>query len=505
MAKIKQKDFEEAFESLRGWIRESVNSFDSTEEEKQARIKRSETDKKYFAEQYLPHYCEDGFATTKIPEYGKDMHTDMLELADTMNTPVVIAGYRECAKSTCISIIDELHKTVFRKNKFTIFISDSQEVAASEYVMPLLAELTENQRLIGDFGEFRTNHFSYFDAILKSGKRILALGPKMGGKGRRLKNWRPDRAIVEDFENRNSSRKSAIIKRRLKWILQDLKRGLNSKNWQLIYIGNYYSKKTIIHKLLKDDEHDHFIRRIYKAIIEVKGKEISTWSSRFPISKLRIDRDENPVEFKTEMMQQPEDDESPFKEEWIRYYDDEDIDYLHLESFMTSLPVVTYKDPSALKGEESCYKAIIALAVDIHTMIFYVRKAWIKRTSVLQASQAHFDISEEFNSCIDAVESNGFQVALKEVYELIEVRRKRRLNLKLINNRLPKEVRISSLSSLIERGYIRFKRDQRLLIEQLLEFPDGDFVDGPDALEGAYNTARTFLLKIKNKVKARAL
>lgn len=50
-----------------------------------------------------------------------------------------------------------------------------------------------------------------------------------------------------------------------------------------------------------------------------------------------------------------------------------------------------------------------------------------------------------------------------------------------------KEVRIKSLSPLVERGVIRFQKDhsdQNLLIEQFLDFPSGA-VDGPDAMEMA--------------------
>lgn len=506
MAKVTAKDFEKEFEALRAWIRETVDDFDTSEDQKAERIKRARSDKKYFAETYFPHYCEDGWSTLKIPESGLDMHTDMFALADVRNREVVIGGFRESAKSTIVSFFDELHKTVFLLNRFTIFVSDSEETAAAEYVMPIMAELTENRRLISDFGELKSNIWSYFDARTKNGKRILALGPRMGAKGKKYKGWRPDRAIIEDFENRNSPRKKASINRRLKWLLSDLKGGLNSKNWQFIYLGNYFSKKTIIHQFLRDEKYDHWERRVFPALMTVKNKEVSLWESRHPAKKLKEDQVKNPVEFRTEMMQHPEDDESPFREEWIRYYDEQDIDLLHLDPFITSLPVVTYKDPSAGKGEEHCYKAIIALGVDIDLGIFYVRKAWIKRHSKWACINAHYDISKEFKSVVDGIESNGFQMTLKEDYELIESRRKQHMNIKLVNNRLPKEVRISSLASMIERGLIRFRRDdpdQRILIEQLLDFPDSEFIDGPDALEGAVNTARVYLMKFKRKVKAK--
>ena len=42
----------------------------------------------------------------------------------------------------------------------------------------------------------------------------------------------------------------------------------------------------------------------------------------------------------------------------------------------------------------------------------------------------------------------------------------------------------------MKNGYIRFRRDQALLLKQLSEFPLAAHDDGPDALEGARTLAR---------------
>jgi len=490
---IRDKDFEKQFEELRLWIRNSVDVFkDDSPENKERRLQKAEKDKFYFAQTYFPHYCEDKFA---------DVHAEMFELADTYNTPVVLYGGREIAKSTIISFFDEMHKTCFKKNKFTEFICDTQETAASEFLLPIRAELEENPRLIADFGEQKTSIWKMEDFITRSGKRFLALGPKMGAKGKKHKSSRPDRIIIEDFENQNSPKKKSILKRRLKFILTDVMKSVNSKKWQLLFIGNYFSKKTIIHILLTDDKYKHWVRKGFPWLIETNGKLKSIWEHRISTKQLLNEQMEDPVTFRTERMQKPDDEEAVFKEEWIQYYDYDEIKF-------RELPIVTYKDPSALRGEEHCYKAIIALAVDKEAATYYVVHAWIKKSSKWKAVNAHFDLSEDYNSQVDAVEANGFQATLKEDYEIIEQKRGKRLNLKMINSRLPKDVRIGKLSSLIERGYIKFIRnssDQNELLDELIDFPDGEYVDGPDALAGAVEVADQYILKKKNKVGASIL
>ena len=52
-----------------------------------------------------------------------------------------------------------------------------------------------------------------------------------------------------------------------------------------------------------------------------------------------------------------------------------------------------------------------------------------------------------------------------------------------------KTLRVESLQPDIRNGYILFRRDQTLLLQQLSEFPMGAH-DGPDALEGARTLAR---------------
>ena len=59
------------------------------------------------------------------------------------------------------------------------------------------------------------------------------------------------------------------------------------------------------------------------------------------------------------------------------------------------------------------------------------------------------------------------------------------LPIKGIKPKVSKELRIQKLSPLIENGLIRFRRNQKLLIDQLIEFPKGAHDDLPDALEMA--------------------
>lgn len=505
MAALKTiKEFKKEFNDLISWIRDSVVVFqDDSPEAKAERIKRSETDKEYFAKTYFPHYIEDDFAP---------MHKEMFAICDIWKEPIVIAGAREVAKSTVISFFDELHKTVFKKNKFTVFVSDTEDTAISEFLFPIRAELEANPRLINDFGDFKTPNWAINDFITKTGKRFLALSPKMGAKGKRNRGFRPDRIILEDIENANSPKKKSIVNRKIKWINKDLRRAVNSKKWQFIFIGNYFSKKTIIHQLLTSDDFKHYLRYIFPAakLDEATRKVKSLWESRLPSKELQEEFDDEPSTFRTERLQKPEDEEATFKEEWIRWVLPETIPNLDKYNLtVIHLQVVTYVDPSAGKGEEHCFKSIVTLAVDstLTRKKYYVLNVWLKKTTVSSMVMNHVRLSNEFKSSHDGIESNGFQVSLKELYEAECDRINARMNIKMVNNQLSKEVRISRLQPLVEKGDLVFvdNSDQRLLVEQLIDFPDGEFVDGPDSLAGAVELADRYVLKKRNKAGAKVV
>ena len=61
--------------------------------------------------------------------------------------------------------------------------------------------------------------------------------------------------------------------------------------------------------------------------------------------------------------------------------------------------------------------------------------------------------------------------------------------IKACNPRAKKEDRIQILEPLFETGYLRLKRSQRMLLEQLLVFPQGEHDDLPDALASVVDLA----------------
>jgi predicted phage terminase large subunit-like protein len=77
-----------------------------------------------------------------------------------------------------------------------------------------------------------------------------------------------------------------------------------------------------------------------------------------------------------------------------------------------------------------------------------------------------------------------------------------------VENMVPKVVRIRRLTPLLSQGRLRFKagsKGAKLLVEQLRDFPCGEFDDGPDCLEVAFRLACEQLSRIEDEALARPI
>lgn len=148
-------------------------------------------------------------------------------------------------------------------------------------------------------------------------------------------------------------------------------------------------------------------------------------------------------------------------------------------------------DPS--KGGESKfgdYSAFVMLVVDVDGTLYVDADLSIRNTSVIVEDA--LQIQRSF--CADGflIEANQFQFMLADEM----TRRAQETNMMMpvftCQNTVNKLVRIRGLTQFLSQRRIRFKGDSpgaRLLVEQLREFPLGDFDDGADALEMAIRMA----------------
>ncbi|GAF99398.1 unnamed protein product, partial [marine sediment metagenome] len=216
------------------------------------------------------------------------------------------------------------------------------------------------------------------------------------------------------------------------------------------------------------------------------------WPEREDLYTLMCMRAESgPTAFEREKQNSPI---NPDLCEWPESYFDESIWF---ETWPEQLKVKTLAlDPS--KGSDSRrgdYSAFVALGVDRRGTLYI--EADLARRPTPQIVADGVELYRHFQPDAFGVESNQFQELLGGEFEA-EFRRQGMLGVQpwMLHNSVNKLVRIRRLGPYLSGKRLRFKSDSpstRLLVEQLKEFPIGDYDDGPDALEMAIRLAAELL------------
>jgi predicted phage terminase large subunit-like protein len=261
--------------------------------------------------------------------------------------------------------------------------------------------------------------------------------------------------------------------------MQDLIPAL-AENYSAVIVATPLNTQCVASTLEKGTDEINPVRT-YKFPAEERGKP--AWKEAFPAARLeRLKRTIGSLAYAQEYLLVPIAlDERIFKEESIKGYEPEELIGIRFNY------VFSWTDPSVKHEEKHCYKATICAGITNEGMI-YILKARIRKESVSRMVDGMYQIYHAWNPAWMYFEDNGGQALLAEVLDAKAEQEGYHIPHRAETNSIHKDTRIEgTLSAPIENGVIRFLKtdpDQKELIDQLLQFPDGEYKDGPDALEG---------------------
>jgi predicted phage terminase large subunit-like protein len=487
--KLNKKEFRERADRILGGLLREVTGFEDTSAAaRRERREKSLADPFFFFKTYLPHY----FHTEEAP-----FHHELVEGLHQrpgpgeVVTPWLRAAPREFAKTTVCTFAYPLHQICLEQRHFIVPCSSTRDLA-SDLTGYMHLELLYNDRIRQDYGELVRANWAVDDFITLNDIRVLARGRGQALRGFKHKQWRPDLVILDDMEDNQSAKSPDRVKALLNWIKTTVYPAVESGRpgvpaGSLLWLGTILARKSAMDLALNGNEEPwiYWDRQIYRAI---QADGTSLWPAQHPLEKLEKQRQMmGSYAFNTEKMNQPRNEEGMFREEWISYYELAEI-------LDKKLHVVSWFDPSLETGSSSDYKAIVVVGLDAAEQTFYVLDAYIKKDTLDRALGMLFYLFREYHPALMGIEDNLFQRLLIREVERLEREMGQVLPIRGITNTANKESRVASLSALVERGKIRFRRghtDQEVLIEQLLYFPSNNVHDdGPDALEGAVRLAQ---------------
>jgi len=461
--KITVREYDRRAEELIRRIRAEAKPFeDDSHEGKEARRKRARKDFLWFCQTYLPHHFDEDFS-----KHDRKLAANIHH----WNRIIEVMAFRGWGKSTKIVTGYGLYATLFELQRYLPCISDTDD-QAMDLAMPVKVELEENPRIQQDFGKLISHNWAEDEFETTTGIRWKCFSWVSMKLGRKYKQHRPGIAFVDDLENDKNVKNPEQVKQRLDFVLNTLVPGM-AKRWQIWYITTRLGRYCVAGELEKNPEVIKFIL----AAEDEKGRP--TEPERFPVQRLQeIRKLIGTVAYaKNYLLKILSDETRAFQDQWFKMIPRAEEKYRRIISFI---------DPSVGAGQGNDFKAIISVG---WTGEFYdVLHAWIRKSSIDHMIRATYTRYEELRPLQIGLETNNFQVLLKREYQRAAREFGYQLPIKPVVQKENKIIRIERLSPLVENGLIRFVEgagDINLLIDQLLDFPDGNNDDGPDALEGA--------------------
>lgn len=513
--------------------RQKAEAFDRKEEfEALMRIDRSETDILFFAYEYFSEDKNPDNQGNLIPagvsiEDAPDFHNELCEILNVVsneeiNKRIAWSAPRGHAKSAYLSNVFPVHQAVFEKRYYILIISETDS-AAKKFVEWVGNELKYNEKLRRDFGEILSpnkgqNDKDNQEAFLTNTGTLVesaSIGKQLRGK--RNGSHRPDLVICDDLESSKNTNTKELIEKNIDWFDKVVLPIGDPKRTAFIYMGTTVVAEGLLqHVQGKAD----FESRTYAAIVSEpergdlwdefetilrdasnperledaelfyfqnkeemdKGVKV-LWEGRWSFFDLMVQKaNMTSRAFYSEFMNQPIDLENAiFRTDELTYFD---YDELHeRERFFE---YYSAWDIAMGKNNRSDYNAIVTVARDKRTGIFYVVNAWAKKVPAHEALEQAIKIIRKYRPKVFAIETVAAQHDFyRQLKEQLTKRGIYGTKLKPIVSRAKKEERIEMLEPLVENGALRFMRHQRLLLEQLEQFPNGKNDDLPDALQMA--------------------
>ncbi len=500
----KSKGFERAFTRIEQELPKS-------DPEREERVKRASEDFWFFCYYYLPHYFSSQPAEyhkllVEIINTEKVTHQQIERLKTFINSKyhnllkpipklegLVDVEPREHAKSTRMSLAYPLWRILTEKSRFILLMSASQEMA-NLFLENIKAELEENERLIEDFGEQKGEKWKSDFIVLKNGGAIVSKGAGSSMRGIRYRQHRPDLVIADDImkdDLANSPTQRDKLYRWFKRVVMAL-----GKDAFIVVVNTIFHNDDLPSRLLKEIEEGSlpgWLGLRFSAILE-NGEPL--WKERWSLKDLEKKKLAlGSVHFSTEYLNEPlSDEDMVFNPDWFIYYKPKKIEEKLAKG---KLEIIMAVDPATGKSTGD-YSAIVTVGKDIETGILYVLDAFGEKISDLKLIDKIIEKYLAFKPRRIIFEEVVFQEIYKNQVMREASKRGVHLPIKGIKPKVSKELRIQKLSPLVENGLLRFKENQKLLIEQLIEFPKGAHDDLPDALAFAvdgFEKAPNFIFK----------
>lgn len=443
---------------------------------------------------FAVYYFRDYFKYALAP-----YHFEMIDALEELQEGKTIRElafimFRESAKTT-FSKLYIIWLIAFKK-KLYINVDSADKENAERILFDVAFELSNNKRLIKDYGLLFSRKKSQDDIkqtkisnfMTENGIRVEAHSTQESMRGRIHLNQRPDFLLLDDFET-NKTKDSIAYTKQIKEHISEALAGM-SPEASILYLGNYISEFANVQFLIDRAKTDHRIK-ILNVPVLVDGKP--SWEAKYALSdeealatgKVSIEdkkRQLGPYVFSYEMMNQPVDEAlAEFKKEWMQKTNESVLEHMQVNTFITI-------DPAASKKDHADYTGVSIIKVTKDNK-WYVTTQQLKMNSA-ELINHMFYLVEKYAPELIGIEETTFTLAVQPFLEEEMARRSKWFVVTpLKHNGQNKEQRIRGLIPRMANKGIFFVGDNDALFNEMRVFPRGLNDDVLDSLAYAEQIA----------------
>ena len=493
----------------------------------------------YFSDDRNPENDSNLIPAGCSPENAPDVHKELCLMLDGIawdnhSGKVCYSMPRGHAKSTFVSNVFPIHQCYFDcatdgGRKYILIISETEDLS-TKFVEYINSQLKFNKKLREDLGvimnesKFDNKKDTGMEFVTTKGTMVRAAGMGKALRGAMNGAYRPDLVILDDLESMANTNTKELREKNLHWynsVIEPI--GVEGRT-AFLYVGTLVHGNGLLPDILTridyesrkyaaivqepdnmelwmhyceilddktDEEREAKADAFYEENREEMDKGWKTLWSRWTYSALMKKKSTLGTKaFNSEYMNIAYDPDSQiFNEDNIIFFDDRDL----IDQWGRRIPLDVYGfwDLAVGKGNKrDDYNAVVIIGRDKLTGVMYVLDAWSAKVPAHKALAVAEQKISEWQPRLFGVETIQMQYEFyRQLQENIMKHGLYSTRLKACNPKAKKEDRIQILEPLFETGYLRLKRSQRLLLEQLLVFPQGEHDDLPDALASAVDLA----------------
>ena len=421
----------------------------------------------------------------------------------------VRAAPRGHGKSQLISFLLIIWCVVFKYKRNILLISDTLDQAKT-FISAIKSELEDNPLIKDDFGSLVSDDKWSQDKIITSNRvQIYGRGAGQKLRGNKFGAIRPELVIIDDLENDEQVETDVQRQKLFNWFFKALI-PVGNPNTDFVYIGTVLHYESLLQKLLTLPAFSMWNRKKYQAVQLFSQSPL--WDDWEQIMSNEDDPDagekayqfyqqhraemlegvkalwmDSSPDYYENMMELRFADPSSFASE----YQNEPIDPSTAEfmpewfDFYYELPEITAVygacDPSLGKAKSD--RAAIVWAGKDKNGFLYILEVTMGRFKPDSLIELIISGSMKYKSKLQAVviETVQFQAMFKEEVAKRGLSAGVQIPIVEFDSKVEKQLRLRGLIPRIKNKYIKFRKDQMVLVNEFLRFPKGSD-DGMDAV-----------------------